>query len=295
MVDYCVNDISLENSDFIYRETYEAIIRKVLSEEIPVIAVAFGSANYSDPKRATTALTTGHIPTLLYYDVPVIDHYGALWRYVDAGVADWYKYTESEDGTKTATEDSLTKDGLHPSIAGHVMISSAINAYIESVYENIENVDTTVPALPEKTFFKDTVAYENAAFLVSNAQYSPGYTMIEATENENEAFYAASVGNSLLGTGWKCKTEGASVTFELKNVTALTLFLYQSKKEGEYGKGSIIINGETVVDNKSTKNTSSHVWPYYDVVYDTPQDITLTFVCNEGALMVPSIGVAMQP
>ena len=219
---------------------------------------------------------------MLYYDVPVIDYYGALWRYIDAGVADWY---EEIDGTVSA--DSLTRDKHHPSATGHKIIASAICYYLQDVLNSLKKTEATVPAIPEEPFFKNAELYETATFLAST-DYN-GYSIIEPAENTD--FISASVHNSKMGTGWKCQNEngnGGKLTFTLKAVTSVSIFLEQSTAGG---RATVTINGETVLNNASTKSGSKQMWPYYNKVFDTPRDITVTITCNEGAVAVAPIGV----
>ena len=58
------------------------------------------------------------------------------------------------------------------------------------------------------------------------------------------------------------------------------------------GIGDIVINGETVVSdaNCSGGSVSGYIWIYYDKIFDTPQDFTIT-ISTQGKFGVGPIGV----
>ena len=285
-VEFSVNDISLRNQGWPFETTYEAIIRRLLENDISTIAVVNGSTDYTEPKFYDTALT-GHLPTLLYYDVPVIDYYGALWRYIDAGIIKWFDFDTAEDGSKIHKPDSLTTDGLHPSEVGHKITAASICYYLNNVIKNLNDIDDTVNEIPEEMFFSDI--YKTATFYASDAIYSPYYEIVEGTSITGEVV-PAHVHGKKLGTGWKCKGAGSSITFEFKDVKSVYIFL--AKNTTDFGKGTVTINGETVLDNVSTENTANHIWPYYNKLFDEPTDVTITFTCNEGIFGFAPIGIA---
>ncbi len=269
LVDFTVNDGS---SDERYKLSYETIIRKLLKNNIAVISLVFGStADPLNPKRAENAMKF-HLPSMLYYNVPVIDYYGALWRYIDGGIASW--------------NDDLTRDGLHPSDTGHIMIASAVEYYLNGIIDAVNSINTALPELPESYLFGDDV-YETATFLASTEENN--YTKIEPTESTN--FTAGKVHGAKLGKGWICdSTEGGSITFEVKGVISISIFLQH--KEGVNGKGDVIINGKTVVDNTDCSGGSAngYVWISYNEIFDTPQDLTIT-ITSEAKFGVGPLGV----
>ena len=218
---------------------------------------------------------------MLYYNVPVIDYYGALWRYVDNGIVNW--------------NADLTRDGLHPSDIGHVMIASAIEYYLNDIINNANSIKTVPDALPENYLFGSDV-YETATFLASTEEN--GYTTITPADSQN--FTAAKVHGAKLGRGWRCESEeGGSITFELKNVTSVSIFLQNKCDDTSTadineanGKGDIIINGKTVVSQTdcSGGTKSGYVWISYNEIFDAPQDVTVTINSN-GKFGVGPIGV----
>jgi hypothetical protein len=202
---------------------------------------------------------------MLYYDVPVIDYFGSLWRYINAEVIQW---------------TDVAGDYIHPSDNGHLMAASAINYYLSGVLADLNNIDTTVPAIPEEYFFGDNI-YKTATFLGGD----------DITPVANTNFTVDKVHGNKIKKGWVCSdAQGGSITFEVKNVTGLTLYL--QFKSGN-GKGSIIINGNTVVSNSNCDNSSKgvYIWLSNQQRFDEPTDVTITITCD-GKFGVGPLGVS---
>lgn len=268
LVDFTTNDSA---GDERYRSPYETVLRRILEDtDTAIISVVFGSvSNYSADNvansnyRANNSLSA-HLPSMLYYDVPVIDYFGSLWRYINAGVIKW---------------TDVAGDYIHPSNTGHLMAASAINRYLSDVLANLDDIDTTVPTLPEDYFFGDDI-YETATFL--------GGDDIVPVSNSN--FTVGKVHGSKLKKGWVCTNNtGGSITFEIKAVTSLTLYLQY--KEGN-SVGGIYVNGKTVISNANCNNSSTggYIWLTDQVRFDEPTDVTVTFKCN-GVFGIGPIGV----
>ena len=258
VVDFAAND---QVGDKIYEASYEAAVRRLLEADAALLSVVFGPvAGYNDGRylRDNNAIKE-HLPTLLYYDIPTIDYYGALWRYFNSGVITW---------------PQVGNDYIHPNNNGHLVAASAITYYLADVLENLENIDTTVPAVPDEYFFNDT--YKNANFL--NA---------EPTENTN--FTKGYVHSTQIG-GWVCSNAtGGKITFAAEKATSVSVFL--QFKAGN-GTANIYLNGEKVVANTNCGNNDQggYIWIAYNKEFDEAQDITVTVEAN-GKLGVAPIGV----
>ena len=268
LVDFTTNDSA---GDERYCSPYETVLRRILEDtDTALITIVFGSVgNYSadnianSNNRANNALSL-HLPSMLYYDVPVIDYFGSLWRYIDTGVIKW---------------TDVAGDYIHPSDTGHLMAASAINYYLSGVLDNLDDIDTTVPALPEDYFFGDDI-YETATFLGGD----------DITPISNSNFTVESVHGNKLKKGWVCtNASGGSITFEIKDVTSLTLYLQY--KQGN-SVGNISVNGKPVINNANCNNssTSGYIWLTDQVRFDEPTDVTVTFACN-GVFGIGPIGV----
>ena len=258
LVDFTTNDSA---GDIRYRVPYETVLRRILEDSnIALVTVVFGPvSNYNVNNGANTNIRannslSSHLPSMLYYDVPVIDYFGSLWRYINAEVIQW---------------TDVAGDYIHPSDNGHLMAASAINYYLSGVLADLNNIDTTVPAIPEEYFFGDNI-YETATFLGGD----------DVTPVANTNFTVDKVHGNKIKKGWVCSdAQGGSITFEVKNVTGLTLYL--QFKSGN-GKGSISINGKTVVSNSNCDNSSTggYIWLSNQQRFDEPTDVTITVTCD---------------
>ncbi len=258
IVDFAAND---QPGDKIYESTYEAAVRRVLEADAAVLSVVFGPVSgYNDGRylRDNNAIKE-HLPTLLYYDIPTIDYYAALWRYFNAGVISW---------------PQVGNDYIHPNNNGHLVAASAITAYLADVLANVGNIDTTIPAIPSEYFFDDT--YANANFL-----------NVEPTENNG--FTKGNVHSSQI-SGWLCTATGSSITFTAEDATSVSVFL--QSKEGN-GIANIYVNGVKVVANTdcSSTDTGGFIWIKYNKVFDEAQDITVTVESVSGKVGLAPIGV----
>ena len=116
LVDFTTNDSA---GDIRYRVPYESALRRILEDSnIALVSVVFGPVNnYSadnveNPNYRANNSLSSHLPSMLYYDVSVVDYFGSLWRCINAGVIQW---------------TDVAGDYIHPINNGHLMAASAIN------------------------------------------------------------------------------------------------------------------------------------------------------------------------
>ncbi len=279
ILEYSVNDISSKQGEFPYLETYEAIIRRVLEKDIALMTAVFGGSGTTFYKDYLSL----HIHSALHYDLPVIDYYSALFRYLEKGVISWYDESDNEAG--------ITKDKLHPNITGHVMIASAMCYYLDDVYNKYQagEVYETAIDIPKETLFKNADVYETATFLASTNDL--GYETITPYFNYENRFTAAKVhgDSSKMGKGWVCENQKGVIVFDLQDVTSISLSMMQ--KTTVTGIYSITINGKTIVNNKTSSTDNNVIWPTYCRVFNEPTDLVVTITCHEGTVGVGPIGV----
>ncbi len=253
IVDFTVND----QNDPIYGASYEAVIRRLLENDIAVLSVMFGGVDGS----GYTPVHRWHLPTLSYYDVPTIDFYSVIRKYVTAGTINWY--------------DVINTDNVHPTNAGHLVAASAINAYLADVLDDINDISTEVPVLPDDCFFAETNTYMNANFLTAEPDVFTGFTKGKVHGNHIDGYLCAN---------------GETITFTVEKATSVSVFL-QNKKNN--GTATIYINGEAVVENSSCDSsaTSGFIWVKYNELFDEAKDITVKIVINGAGGLAP-IGVS---
>ncbi|MBE6762409.1 MAG: hypothetical protein E7551_09035 [Ruminococcaceae bacterium] len=279
ILEYSVNDISSKQGKFPYLETYEAIIRRVLEKDIALLTAVFGGSGTTFYKDYLSL----HIHSALHYDLPVIDYYSALFRYLEKGVISWYDENDNEAG--------ITKDKLHPNTTGHIMIASAMCYYLDDVYNKYQagEVYETAIDIPKKTLFKNADVYETATFLASTNDL--GYETITPYFNYENRFTAAKVhgDSSKMGKGWVCENQKGVIVFDLQDVTSISLSMMQ--KTTVSGTYSITINGKTIVNNQTSSTANNVIWPTYCRVFNEPTDLVVTITCHEGTVGVGPIGV----
>ena len=278
ILEYSVNDISSKDGKFAYLETYEAIIRRVLEKDIALMTAVFGGT----ASKFYTDYLSLHIHSALHYDLPIIDYYSALFRYLDGGVIKWYDKNDTEGG-------GITRDNLHPNFAGHVMISSAMNYYLEDVYNKYEagKVFETALTLPEETLFENTNPYNTATFYAGDNTL--GYEVVEPLFNEGFTVGRVTGTSTKLGKGWVCSSGNGVIIFEFKNITSLLIPMMNCKTLS--GKYSIEINGVTKKNNVSVDQANNATWPIYAKVFDKASNVVIKITCHEGTVGVGPIGV----
>jgi len=278
ILEFSVNDISSKQGKFAYLETYEAIIRRVLEKDIALMTAVFGGT----ASKFYTDYLSLHIHSALHYDLPIIDYYSALFRYLDSGVIKWYDANDKQGG-------GITQDNLHPNLAGHVMISSAMNYYLEDVYNKYEagKVFETALTLPEETLFENANLYSTATFYAGDNTL--GYEVVEPLFNEGFTVGRVTGISTKLGKGWVCSSGNGVIIFEFKNITSLLIPMMNCKTLS--GKYSIEINGVTKKNNVSVDQANNATWPIYAKVFDKASDVVIKITCHEGTVGVGAIGV----
>ena len=278
ILEYSVNDISSMQSNFAYLETYEAIIRRVLEKDIALMTAVFGGT----AEKFYTDYLSLHIHSALHYDLPVIDYYSALFRYLGEGVINWYDANDKQGG-------GITQDNLHPNLAGHVMISSAMNYYLEDVYAKYQadEVYETAIDLPEETLFENTNLYSTATFYAGDNTL--GYEVVEPLFNSGFDVGRTTGASGKMDKGWVCSSGNGVIIFEFKNITSLLIPMMNCKTLP--GKYSIEINGVTVKNNVSVDQSNNATWPIFTRTFDEPLNVVIKITCHEGTVGVGPIGV----
>ncbi len=285
LLEFSVNDVSPHNENGVYRETYEAIIRRALKQDIAIITIIFGSVNAKKHKYPTFYFDV-HTHAMFYYDLPVINFHTAFWRYIENDVVDYYVVDEKGKPTNRSFSDGTG----HSSTAGHKIKAHVINYYIQDVLKKLENgkIYETEPHFPKEPLYKNTPFYENARFYASTRYLN--YKIGNPIFNYKDRFIPAIVhGNSdRLGTGWICVGGKGAIIFEIKGIRSLSLcMMHKTDVSGVY---SLTINGEVVRDHVNTGTLNNVLWPEYSRVFDTPQDVYVTIECHSGVVGFGPIG-----
>ena len=182
-VEFSVND---DDTEF-FKETYESLIRRLLSAESVKAVVMINNLFYDDGRNAQRV----HNEIGLHYDLPIVSIKNYAWPLVESGDIDPEVYTD---------------DNLHPTDIGHTMIADLIKGLLELNYEAYKNGEGfgSKPALADKITkcrFEDAVIYRNT-------NCSPVLDGFTADTHKAEQFCDP------FKDGWTGSAKGASVTFE---------------------------------------------------------------------------------
>ncbi len=114
-----------DSDGVLYKQgTFENGVRKFLEEDIAVLIFSFVSVGGSSQGMQE--------PISKFYDLPHLSYGDALdelsvWKY-------------------------LSNDDVHPNRVGHSLAGLIINRYFSSIYNNISEIGTEVPAIPKDTY-----------------------------------------------------------------------------------------------------------------------------------------------
>lgn len=135
VVDFSVND----DPDEFFQETYEGLIRKMLTWPSQPAVLLLNNVFYDTGKNAQAY----HDPIRDRYHLPNVSIRDTVWQRMKAG---------------EFTREEITSDGLHPNDKGHGLVAEEITAYLEQVKERMWEDETEQPFSPAMT----ENAYEGA-------------------------------------------------------------------------------------------------------------------------------------
>ena len=182
-VEFSVNDDDTE----LFRETYESLIRRLLSAESVKAVIIINNMFYDTGKNAQRI----HNEIGKHYDLPIVSVKDYAWQLVENGEIDPEVYTT---------------DMLHPTDIGHSMIAKLIIGLLEANYEAYRNGEQfgEKPSLAEKLTpcrFEDAVIYRNT----NCTPLLDGFTA-----DTHKAYHFCDP----FKDGWVGSKRGASITFE---------------------------------------------------------------------------------
>lgn len=183
-IEFSVNDID-ENKQWLFKETYEGLIRKCCSAKNAPLVILINNMFYDTGYNVQDM----HNEIGKAYSVPIISLKDTLYKEIQAGV---YEVGE------------LTKDMLHPTDRGHKLVADKIIEFLTQLLQE-ENVITCrqriLPSAITNNRFEHSLLYNNTNF-------SP--TMNGFIRDENEKGNI----NDLFKLGFYSKQPGAYLEFE---------------------------------------------------------------------------------
>ena len=121
-----------DNSADYKQGTFENGVRKFLEEDIAVLIFSFDTKTRGGTQYKQE-------PISKFYDLPHLSYGDAL-----GALSEW---------------QYLTNDGTHPNRVGHSLAGTIITRYLSGIYNNIDSIDTVVPAIPEDTYHTEGNIY----------------------------------------------------------------------------------------------------------------------------------------
>lgn len=131
LTEFAVND---ENDEF-FRETYEGLIREMLSDENAPALMLMNNVFYDDRGSAEEQ----HLMVAKHYDLPMVSMKSTILPQIKNG---------------SIKNRDITPDDLHPNDAGHELVASVIIYMLEQIYRELDapeepaKYDTGVINLP---------------------------------------------------------------------------------------------------------------------------------------------------
>lgn len=214
-VEFSVND----DDTNLFKETYESLIRRLLSAESVKAVVIINNLFYDSGKNAQRV----HNEIGLHYDLPIVSVKNYAWQRVESGEIDPKVYTD---------------DNLHPTDIGHTMIADLIKSLLDANYADYKNGADFggKPVLADKV---TACRYEDAK-IFRNTNCTPvldGFT-------EDKAVY--DLFSHPFKDGWTGSRKGASITFEAEGSILILQWRRTIKQPAPIAYA--IIDGD--VDNK---------------------------------------------
>lgn len=125
VVDFTVNDT---NGKEIYTESYEALMRKILSDEKAPAVISLMMCWNGGGSSVDL-----HLPIIDLYDIPTISYKEAVWPTTETRLYEW---------------SQISPDYIHPNDFGHAITAKLLTNYIEKVRDNLDEQPTEIPTLP---------------------------------------------------------------------------------------------------------------------------------------------------
>lgn len=182
VVDFSVND----EADAFFQETYEGVVRKLLSWSSTPAVILLNNVYYDTGENAQNY----HNSVGEWYRIPYVSIKDTLYKRMKAGM-----YTREE----------LTPDGLHPNDKGHELVAAEMIAFLEDVKDGMHESEEDIP-LPEPMTAN---AYEQARRLTIR-EISPKLLGFQ-TDTDEKMGHLDSFKN-----GWIGRKAGDKILFEVE-------------------------------------------------------------------------------
>ncbi len=187
IVEYSVND---EANDH-YLETYEGLVRKILSAKKRPALLIVHNVRYDDGASAQAV----HARVARHYGIPAVSMRETILPEIMSGRID---------------NRDITPDDLHPNDEGHRLVASVITHYLESISKSLKPwregtrsekpEDETIPAPMTANGYEDSVRYRNNTI----KPMTEGFTADSEPQNGI---------TDIFKKGWYSSEKGAKISF----------------------------------------------------------------------------------
>lgn len=207
IVEFSVNDTDKVMNKY----SYDSLVRKILNNDgDPAVILLFTT------QEDGTSLQDVHKEIGLAYDLPMLSYREVVYPEVAAGTLDW---------------KSISPDNIHPNDAGHGLIGQLLSRYLDSVYDDLDNIDTSSTAFDTSAYTYDY--YKNATML--------GASEVNAEEMSGFEISGNKVYPDLFPDNFVTEGEGY-LKFETECQNLGIFYLKQT--DGKGGKYDVLVDGE---------------------------------------------------
>ena len=185
-VEFSVNDEA--NDHFL--ETYEGLVRKILSSDDSRALILIHNVRYDDGGSAQLI----HTKVARHYEVPAVSMRDVIIPELESGRLE---------------NKTITADNLHPNNTGHEMVAKIIISVLEDIRDNMkeeEPAESDMPSPLTSNLYEDSVRYrnDNAGSIIAGIS---GFTADNLPQD---------VITDIFRKGWTATEKGSYILFKVK-------------------------------------------------------------------------------
>lgn len=207
IVEFSVND----TDKLMNKYSYDSLVRKILNcDSQPAVMLLFTT------QEDGTSLWETHKEIGAAYDLPMLSYRAVVYPEVSAGTLDW---------------KNISPDNIHPNDEGHKLIGQLVSRYLDSVYDDLDNIDDSDVSFDTPAYTAD---YYSDAKMLGASDITPDE--ISGFEQGGNSVYPelfpdnfVTEGEGYLKFETECKCLG---------------FFYLKKVDGKGGKYDVYVDGE---------------------------------------------------
>lgn len=248
--DVVVVEFSVNDTDAAFNlGTYDSLVRKILNaENNPAVILMFMC------QENNTTLAETHQKIGEAYDLPMLSYQQAVMPEIEKGTFTW---------------KDIAADNIHPNSNGHGIMGELLWNYYNSVYAQLDTIDTSDLSFTAKPVTEDR--YAEADLLNSK----------DITPTANTGFTEADLMYQF-PSGWQATEAGSSLSFEVEaqNIG----ILYYRTIDGKSGKYEVYVDGQLVdtLDANFADGWGNYAEATEVYASDAKAKHTIEIKCKEG-------------